>query len=70
MRDNDGIFVGVHICRHWQGVTRYGERECCGGKKYKIAYCNCDIRGEVWAEKFCHAGCPDRNEDLSKNLQK
>ena len=67
MRDDDGIYVGVHVCRHWHGVDRYEEKECCGGRRYRVAYCVCDVRGKVVAESVCCAACPRRDEDLKKD---
>lgn len=66
MRDDDGIFVGVHICRHWNGISRYVEKECCGGRKYRAAYCLCALKGEVLAEGLCCAACMERVENRVK----
>lgn len=70
MRDDNGVFIGIHICKHWNGISRYAERECCGGRKYTVAYCKCSLRGEVLAESFCCSVCPDRAEDVNKISQK
>jgi hypothetical protein len=63
MRDKDGVFVGVHVCGHWQGVERYEDRECCGGRRYRAAVCRCDLKGVVVdVEGTCCAKCSDRDE--------
>ena len=61
MRDENGVFVGLHICSHWRGIDRYEDRECCGGRKFKVAYSRCDLKGVVEAEMLCCSVCKSRD---------
>jgi hypothetical protein len=62
MRDDDGVFVGAHLCSHWLGVESYREEECCGGRTLKAAWVRCELHGTVRAESRCCAACGDRQE--------
>lgn len=62
MRDSEGIFIGAHLCRHWQGVAEYKTEECCGGRKVKFAYVRCGKAGVLRAESRCCSSCFDLKE--------
>ena len=53
MRDEEGIYIGVHDCRHYLGVDRYEMKECCGGKLVKISFIKCALMTIIEAEKYC-----------------
>ena len=58
MRDGEGVYIGDHECVHWLGAAKYGERVCCGGKKYKFGFAQCAVKGVVVAEPDCSTtGC-------------
>lgn len=62
MRDANGVYLGHSQCAHWKGVDRYGEAECCGGRKYPISYVKCAVKGVVPCGKCVRAGCADVKE--------
>jgi hypothetical protein len=59
MRDKDGVFIGHTKCLNWQGVEKYGEKDCCGGKSTRFAYVKCAVRGKILAEVECITACCD-----------
>lgn len=61
MRDKDGIWLGVNKCRHWLGLDKYQEAECCGGRKFQEAIIKCGKKGSV-KSAVCILLCVDRDE--------
>ena len=59
MRDDNGVFVGAHLCGHWLGVESYRDEECCGGRRMKAAWVRCELNGVLRAESRCCAACKD-----------
>ena len=47
------MYLGFHLCRHWGGVDRTEEKECCGGRRLVVAFVRCSLKGVVEAEREC-----------------
>lgn len=62
MRDDQGIYIGAHMCSNWCGVKSTHDEDCCGGRKVKKACIECNIYGVVKAEVQCNVGCKDIHE--------
>lgn len=53
MRDDEGTYIGHHLCSHYCGIERYEVVECCGGRQVQKAYVRCAERGVIIAEPLC-----------------
>jgi hypothetical protein len=62
MRDGDGTFVGNSGCIHWKGVESIVDKVCCGGRKIKVAYVRCAVKGLLQnTEAVCHSRCSGKD---------
>lgn len=57
MRDGEGVYLGHHMCRRWQGVDRYAEVECCGGRLIRTVFIKCFKKGVVNSGGCARCAC-------------
>jgi len=58
MRDEQGTYIGHHLCSHYRGVEGYQVVECCGGRQVRKASVRCAQVGVIMAEPQCSSsGC-------------
>jgi hypothetical protein len=62
MRDGNGTYLGESRCRHWKGVVRHQEAECCGGRKFDEVVLLCGLKGELRSAACGRRTCKEVDE--------
>jgi hypothetical protein len=69
MRRDDGVYIGVPDCQHYEAIETIGEKTCCGGKKFQAAYIRCAARGVMEAETECLFICKKYSKDFVRSMR-